>query len=170
MMPRTHCPWRAHPRSRGENEVTPGSIARKPGSSPLTRGKHVQRPDSVFDDGLIPAHAGKTPKSSTTSRPPSAHPRSRGENLNAPLVSAPLTGSSPLTRGKPTDAAFDGFETRLIPAHAGKTGAACGKRFCATAHPRSRGENGALQTREPLLRGSSPLTRGKPGGVPGKRR
>ena len=162
MMPRTHCPWRAHPRSRGENEVTPGSIARKPGSSPLTRGKHVQRPDSVFDDGLIPAHAGKTPKSSTTSRPPSAHPRSRGENTSGRRSPTPARGSSPLTRGKQSDGGRRTQQERLIPAHAGKTCRKLRRARAAAAHPRSRGENLNAPLVSAPLTGSSPLTRGKP--------
>ena len=52
---------------------------------------------------------------------------------------------------------------RLIPAHAGKTlrcGCRCGRIW---AHPRSRGENPSKARPCCRLRGSSPLTRGKPG-------
>ena len=50
----------AHPRSRGENS-DPSACARLcRGSSPLTRGK-LECPGLVdHDEGLIPAHAGKT--------------------------------------------------------------------------------------------------------------
>ena len=75
-----------------------------------------------------------------------------------------LIGSSPLTRGKPGISGFDGLRCRLIPAHAGKTyrsgPSACGR----PAHPRSRGENIADSAPDRSSRGSSPLTRGKPGG------
>ena len=50
--------------------------------------------------GLIPAHAGKTVVTLPTGRASPAHPRSRGENLVAAVDTTPLTGSSPLTRGK----------------------------------------------------------------------
>ena len=52
-----------------------------------------------------------------------------------------IEGSSPLTRGKHGSEDPYGLSSRLIPAHAGKTGTPfrwlCGK----WAHPRSRGEN-----------------------------
>ena len=53
---------RAHPRSRGENVIVPSFVPTAAGSSPLTRGK--RQPARLHDQlgGLIPAHAGKTPK------------------------------------------------------------------------------------------------------------
>ena len=71
-----------------------------------------------------------------------AHPRSRGENRSALLVSPVGTGSSPLTRGK-------------------RRGGARRVRL-AVAHPRSRGENEGGDGFGDPLAGSSPLTRGKP--------
>ena len=50
---------------------------------------------------------------------------------------------------------------RLIPAHAGKTGAALPWSRPGGAHPRSRGENGGLGWSPRRSQGSSPLTRGK---------
>ena len=54
-----------------------------------------------------------------------------------------LSGSSPLTRGKPliADRAFLG--KGLIPAHAGKTPPDSYGYSATKAHPRSRGENAA---------------------------
>ena len=183
MMPRTHCPWRAHPRSRGENgkvatsatevqwlipahagktssaqahsssnpahprsrgenRATGVGVPSKSGSSPLTRGKHAESCGGRGPQRLIPAHAGKTLQDIFDLVSAAAHPRSRGENLNAPLVSAPLTGSSPLTRGKPPPPS--------------------GVHLWGPAHPRSRGENYDPVAEHPELVGSSPLTRGKP--------
>ena len=53
------CTW-AHPRSRGENELS--GVPRFParGSSPLTRGKHCRCYYARAFLRLIPAHAGKT--------------------------------------------------------------------------------------------------------------
>ena len=50
----------AHPRSRGEN--VRGSFRPRActGSSPLTRGKHLEADRVEVGQGLIPAHAGKT--------------------------------------------------------------------------------------------------------------
>ena len=56
------CGCGAHPRSRGENVdyVSIGSAFR--GSSPLTRGKLRHLGNHQRPGGLIPAHAGKTPR------------------------------------------------------------------------------------------------------------
>ena len=51
---------------------------------------------------------------------------------------------------------------RLIPAHAGKTTPGYKPECGSWAHPRSRGENSTRARRSCALRGSSPLTRGKP--------
>ena len=51
---------RAHPRSRGENSLTVPSRYRRRGSSPLTRGKHLETRSDQAPARLIPAHAGKT--------------------------------------------------------------------------------------------------------------
>ena len=119
-----------------------------------------------FQARLIPAHAGKTPKSLSRMPTKGAHPRSRGENdVIAPVI-APVMGSSPLTRGKRANSHDDQADRGLIPAHAGKTGIRLDRRHGARAHPRSRGENrpGVVQGLEG--EGSSPLTRGKPASGP----
>ena len=60
---RTHPrPRGAHPRSRGENKDGVLKSMSIGGSSPLTRGKLRDTAESRAADGLIPAHAGKTPK------------------------------------------------------------------------------------------------------------
>ena len=73
--------FRAHPRSRGEND--PQQPHREPheGSSPLTRGKQAAIGRRCAQRGLIPAHAGKTGLHYTSRTVYRAHPRSRGENL-----------------------------------------------------------------------------------------
>ena len=71
---------RAHPRSRGENGLLILIALVGLGSSPLTRGKLRVTMDRVVGDGLIPAHAGKTPNLTERWPCPRAHPRSRGEN------------------------------------------------------------------------------------------
>ena len=71
--------------------------------------------------GLIPAHAGKTGGRSEVLGSHEAHPRSRGENLNPVATVFTDTGSSPLTRGKPSATEPCSCSERLIPAHAGKT-------------------------------------------------
>ena len=51
---------RAHPRSRGENDLIRVTGYLSSGSSPLTRGKHKNQQNGAFMWRLIPAHAGKT--------------------------------------------------------------------------------------------------------------
>ena len=120
---RTHVTMResAHPRSRGENRETGRIRVRSLGSSPLTRGKHLVTAPEESWKRLIPAHAGKTPPAKRAGAASRAHPRSRGENLFSPFSLATRAGSSPLTRGKPQQAALAVHALRLIPAHAGKT-------------------------------------------------
>ena len=135
------------------------------GSSPLTRGKREYITARARDWGLIPAHAGKTSSEplSLASRP--AHPHSRRENRPMTIVRPIHTDSSPLTRGKRIRLASTRSHFRLIPAHAGKTLEKTLAREPSGAHPRSRGENISSRSAIWFLRGSSPLTRGKPSGT-----
>ena len=151
----------AHPRSRGENIRSGRSDLPTSGSSPLTRGKHAPGGCACVRDRLIPAHAGKTRWHAVSRIPTAAHPRSRGENLEALPPGVDGDGSSPLTRGKLLGIAWSVFQVRLIPAHAGKTQRGRVEPLATTAHPRSRGENSTAETGRGYGSGSSPLTRGK---------
>ena len=162
----------AHPRSRGENASRGDRPRARCGSSPLTRGKQVRASRCLARLGLIPAHAGKTMRRARIRSSMRAHPRSRGENSPLHLTPSEVQGSSPLTRGKPISCGVVGASHRLIPAHAGKTTRAVCRRRGTRAHPRSRGENLLRIPASELVKGSSPLTRGKrltdkrsPGGV-----
>ena len=75
-----------------------------------------------------------------------------------------VSGSSPLTRGKPGPVELSTKKTRLIPAHAGKTPPPMLRSCRPGAHPRSRGENLSVAETPPPPAGSSPLTRGKRSG------
>ena len=154
--------YEAHPRSRGENDLSAVTDENLLGSSPLTRGKLKLTTYVLPANRLIPAHAGKTLPGEWPHLPCGAHPRSRGENFSHVIRISPSAGSSPLTRGKrPHDSGLlhDG---RLIPAHAGKTSWRSSVPPELPAHPRSRGENTTMKLATKLGRGSSPLTRGKP--------
>ena len=152
----------AHPRSRGENRDGVLKSMSIGGSSPLTRGKHLLTLHTQSLERLIPAHAGKTCRREPSPLPMTAHPRSRGENRRLLPTQLSCRGSSPLTRGKPSAATTPIPALRLIPAHAGKTTYEGSVTFPRAAHPRSRGENPLGTMRAFRLRGSSPLTRGKP--------
>ena len=95
----TYC-LTAHPRSRGENFASGALAVCRWGSSPLTRGKRRCPHGERAVRGLIPAHAGKTYRRWTAVSSPTAHPRSRGENVRLRPMCLWTTGSSPLTRGK----------------------------------------------------------------------
>ena len=151
----------AHPRSRGENYQAHATALQAGGSSPLTRGKRATVYRRVAGPRLIPAHAGKTYGVRDCARHGRAHPRSRGENSANWFISSVVTGSSPLTRGKPAVRQCGEGPSRLIPAHAGKTLAPIRPNEFTQAHPRSRGENGGLPGVPGMFHGSSPLTRGK---------
>ena len=154
-------PMTAHPRSRGEN-LSPSSWSHcRRGSSPLTRGKRIAKIAKRALGRLIPAHAGKTISSSRMYQNDAAHPRSRGENLSVRSPVASDSGSSPLTRGKPSHQARRNRGPGLIPAHAGKTRCLSRSTKCLRAHPRSRGENHVDLGARGCDVGSSPLTRGK---------
>ena len=131
------------------------------GSSPLTRGKHVELLLCLFELGLIPTHAGKTlstPRSGIHRR---AHPHSRGENVCVTCKRCPKLGSSPLTRGKHTQPDNLPLERGLIPAHARKTECKLDRCSACRAHPRSCEENTDQSLMSTSGKGSSPLTRGK---------
>ena len=152
---------RAHPRSRGENNVSQTCENFAQGSSPLTRGKPGALNDRSHPAGLIPAHAGKTAESFRSRPEWRAHPRSRGENDATNKFADTLRGSSPLTRGKRRSAVRLLGHDGLIPAHAGKTSLRHTSRAMYRAHPRSRGENSSSLVASGSTAGSSPLTRGK---------
>ena len=152
---------KAHPRSRGENSISRRSRARMRGSSPLTRGKHVQFCASIVSLRLIPAHAGKTCQSRLRRVGSTAHPCSRGENACGEAVTAVSVGSSPLTRGKPASPRSSRKKNGLIPTHAGKTPRRGQGHLQGAAHPRSREENMRTSIFMCSAGGSSPLTRGK---------
>ena len=152
----------AHPRSRGENTRARASSMSTCGSSPLTRGKRRQHQGRQRPVRLIPAHAGKTIVVAIGALVAAAHPRSRGENMQAAMQLTRDNGSSPLTRGKRGGSPATRVGDRLIPAHAGKTWWRPPPSTRCAAHPRSRGENRRRFRRSYVTGGSSPLTRGKP--------
>ena len=154
------CP-RAHPRSRGENQLPETCIIVGMGSSPLTRGKPPGVSWVETRAGLIPAHAGKTQASARVALTVRAHPRSRGENIAEMVMDGASSGSSPLTRGKPAESEYGLDPMGLIPAHAGKTWRSWCQSCWWGAHPRSRGENCFGRRGNQANGGSSPLTRGK---------
>ena len=126
------------------------------------RGKPVADVMTEVLDGLIPAHAGKTGGRGRRCLLSGAHPRACGENLPYEYRGKVFSGSSPRMRGKREQDGLIGPETRLIPAHAGKTGSLRNSSRAWWAHPRACGENRTGKITMPYEEGSSPRMRGKP--------
>ena len=131
----------AHPRVCGENHRGRRQDRHPRGSSPRVRGKLDPRTGATTVSGLIPACAGKTPRSTTTSCPAAAHPRVCGENKDEEQAALPTPGSSPRVRGKLCDVILGPSYGGLIPACAGKTMGHVGEVDDDPAHPRVCGEN-----------------------------
>ncbi len=150
------------PAHAGSTEGKPFAYAVKT-AHPRSRGEHRRaKPGRNRERGLIPAHAGSTAATSRMARSRTAHPRSRGEHVLEFACRQYQVGSSPLTRGAPIAAVFVPADLRLIPAHAGSTGAPGFSWMRIAAHPRSRGEHSCAVSSLTCPAGSSPLTRGAP--------
>ena len=112
---------RAHPRACGENPAATTEPTQYGGSSPRMRGKPIARIGYRDISRLIPAHAGKTASATLNALRAGAHPRACGENRRGRVFAGQELGSSPRMRGKLEGESRGRRESRLIPAHAGKT-------------------------------------------------
>ena len=130
------------------------------GSSPLARGTFTLQENTEAAKRLIPARAGNIRVRSTQDSPDSAHPRSRGEHFVGCCPISSLHGSSPLARGTFGDNLTQPYRVRLIPARAGNIRPSKTSTLRSPAHPRSRGEHGAVELTPWAGAGSSPLARG----------
>ena len=90
-----------HPRSRGVYDDFAFEIVDEIGSSPLARGLPGSPINDVSVFGIIPARAGFTWTSKTSSRRRGDHPRSRGVYWWRQAGISAFAGSSPLARGLP---------------------------------------------------------------------
>ena len=153
--------WGAHPRACGENGTTGSGLFLFRGSSPRMRGKQHLRIRDQLSNGLIPAHAGKTPYAVRQHEELGAHPRACGENFTLSRPRLISSGSSPRMRGKRVKPSNTAGESGLIPAHAGKTLIAALPTIIQKAHPRACGENVFHDVPPFLPEGSSPRMRGK---------
>ena len=150
----------AHPRSRGEHRFNRLDGFLFFGSSPLARGTHLESRLLVMASRLIPARAGNTIRTHSSSTAHRAHPRSRGEHLPVNIEADTDLGSSPLARGTLKALCSSLAGSGLIPARAGNTALWAGFSIVAGAHPRSRGEHYRLDVARTVNQGSSPLARG----------
>ncbi len=153
---------RAHPRLRGADRKSAWDTTVRRGSSPLTRGGREANRKAARSIRLIPAYAGRTNHAGGWNHHRRAHPRLRGADSASSVKGARAVGSSPLTRGGPDTVVDNANSAGLIPAYAGRTGITLLSRCLMRAHPRLRGADQGSRHRRPGTVGSSPLTRGGP--------
>ena len=131
------------------------------GSSPRVRGKPALDAGGHAQERLIPARAGKTGMSPTSSGGWRAHPRACGENVGLANRKYEGEGSSPRVRGKRVQVIHHTLVEGLIPARAGKTLRHSNPLLRPRAHPRACGENLSRPRGWGKSPGSSPRVRGK---------
>ena len=130
------------------------------GSSPHTRGAPHGPIGVEAHEGIIPAYAGSTSRSSAICFCCTDHPRIRGEHQSPSYPISPRTGSSPHTRGARSCSQANHTRRGIIPAYAGSTILEFRTRRICSDHPRIRGEHEEHPTVSPSTEGSSPHTRG----------
>ena len=128
-----------HPRSRGVYTYDTVRVGDRVGSSPLARGLLGGGRASLPWGRIIPARAGFTPSDPSTGPSSSDHPRSRGVYGCVQMRRGGYGGSSPLARGLRVARGVPGDAVGIIPARAGFTPRAAGRRRTTWDHPRSRG-------------------------------
>ena len=111
------------------------------GSPPHARGRLLS--DIVIEptEGITPACAGKTKRSSMVSCSSSDHPRMRGEDASNRGTSLSPRGSPPHARGRRGSHGVERPEQRITPACAGKTFVNWVRDWTVPDHPRMRGED-----------------------------
>ena len=178
---RTSRSW-AHPRAGGavSSGLTVGCAV--PGSSPRGRGGLRSARLRGALAGLIPARAGRSPRTRRRKTRPWAHPRAGGAVDVGKAVPTGARGSSPRGRGGPVgviaqvDRGASGSSPRgrggldrdgdarhrrgLIPARAGRSQSASPFRAAPRAHPRAGGAVSARFAVPSSAPGSSPRGRG----------
>ena len=110
-----------HPRACGEHGLKVPTLPMADGSSPRLRGTlRLAKPAAGFVR-FIPAPAGNTITSPSSSSMPSVHPRACGEHRKRVASAFCRRGSSPRLRGTPTSHLAYQLSCWFIPAPAGNT-------------------------------------------------
>ena len=149
-----------HPRIRGEHSCVLSCVSASAGSSPHTRGAPpcTMPPTNIIR--IIPAYAGSTRPRGSGCTARRDHPRIRGEHRGACPCRPGKRGSSPHTRGAPSERLDIRPATGIIPAYAGSTAVGQVERVIVGDHPRIRGEHPQYPSTSSDAGGSSPHTRG----------
>ena len=150
-----------HPRACGENLLCLLYAVEPSGSPPRMRGKRGLLRCCAVSPRITPAHAGKTGYIQTLLPCGADHPRACGENLVGHRGMVAKSGSPPRMRGKRPPPEQLRQQTRITPAHAGKTRADSVILCLHPDHPRACGENEEPQIPQLPNVGSPPRMRGK---------
>ena len=125
------------------------------------RGKQFCAARHGVDEGITPAGAGKTLRTTIICSGVKDHPRRCGENPNDEPVPLHTAGSPPQVRGKQAAESCQAAMLRITPAGAGKTAYGDDILVGFEDHPRRCGENPNREFADSLLAGSPPQVRGK---------
>ena len=158
-----------HPRVHGEHVDGTPTQSGSFGSSPRTRGTHCACCPGERRHRFIPAYTGNTTGRRAPGTTSPVHPRVHGEHAIHGLKIENKDGSSPRTRGTHCRAARHPRPRRFIPAYTGNTFSRGEGASAETVHPRVHGEHACCSCVHSSGTGSSPRTRGTPGG-PRRRR
>ena len=131
-----------HPRVCGELIHRRMQKAAPVGSSPRVRGTPLPRSRRGDQTRFIPACAGNSGLSAKVKRFRTVHPRVCGELSMEVGLDFESTGSSPRVRGTRSRRRTARGERRFIPACAGNSRPASGRRATGSVHPRVCGELG----------------------------
>ena len=153
-------PAAVHPRVCGEHVIIVQFFKLKIGSSPRVRGTRKPKPKRQRQSRFIPACAGNTALSITTSCNLPVHPRVCGEHQNCKRRNNHRIGSSPRVRGTHTGKIGLVQNVRFIPACAGNTVNLTIMAPNQPVHPRVCGEHAARSINQSIRCGSSPRVRG----------
>ena len=134
------------------------------------RGKRRAARLGARQQGITPAHAGKTLRATSELRGVRDHPRACGENFRPFLLLICYEGSPPRMRGKQLHCPDFSKLCGITPAHAGKTLRATSELRGVRDHPRACGENSRNLRYGLKSPGSPPRMRGKRNATcPGRR-
>ena len=149
-----------HPRVCGEQIMSSSFSTLSAGSSPRVRGTGSRRVLARRSGRIIPACAGNSPTSTTSSTTSPDHPRVCGEQIAMDINWMHFTGSSPRVRGTVSRLHRWLIGRRIIPACAGNSGTGHERASPDPDHPRVCGEQHGPCMRLTVRAGSSPRVRG----------
>ena len=129
-----------HPRACGEKVLHHNLVGGNWGSPPRMRGKDSDKWTGNREDGITPAHAGKSMYSLCEYCTAWDHPRACGEKRMELLEDAAKRGSPPRMRGKAPGIGGCDLRVGITPAHAGKRNPRSCIFSSARDHPRACGE------------------------------